>query len=359
MSTTTGGTATDAATMTAAVWEGPDTVAVRELPVPEVPAGWALVEVLYDGICGTDLAIVHGAHPRAVAGLVPGHEIVGTVVRAGDGGPAAGAVVVVEPLISCGRCRACRAGATHVCRDLELYGIDAPGGLARYVALPPSVLHDLPAGVDPRVGALVEPLAVAVHAVSTARVSPGDVVAVAGGGPIGVLTALVARQAGAARVVVSEPSAWRRGVLADLGLTAVPEGRTLAEAVGEVTDGEGADITFDAAGHPAVAPELTAATRVLGSVVVVGVHKAPAPVDLRAVCFKELSVRGVRVYTRADVVRAIELVASGELGLERLPVRVFPLTEISAAVAAAAGGDGALKVLVTPDEALAREGVSA
>lgn len=335
-------------TMTAAVWAAVDTMSVRELPAPQVPPGWALVRVLYNGICGTDLAIVHGAHPRAAAGLVPGHEIVGTVVVPGDGGPGAGATVVVEPLISCGNCRACRSGATHVCRDLQLYGIDAPGGLAQYVALPPAVLHRLPDGVDPRVGALVEPLAVAVHAVSTARVTAGDVVAVAGGGPIGVLTALVARRAGAARVIVSEPSAWRRGVLADLGLTVVPRDRTLTDVVLEHTSQEGADITFDAAGHPAVTPELTAGTRVLGSVVVVGVHKAPAPVDLQAVCFKELSVRGVRVYTRADVVRAIDLVAEGALDLERLPVQVFPLAEVSAAVTAAADGSAALKVLVAP-----------
>lgn len=339
----------DTETMTAAVWEGPDVVAVRDVPVPDVPPGWALVEVAYDGICGTDLAIVHGKHPRAEKGLVPGHEIVGTVVRAGASGPATGATVVVEPLISCGRCRACRTGATHVCRDLKLYGIDAPGGLARFVALPPEVLHELPSHVDPRVGALVEPLAVAVHAVTTAGVAAGDVVAVAGGGPIGVLTALVARHAGAAHVVVSEPSEWRRGVLADLRLTVVSADRTLTDVVLELTDGEGADVTFDAAGHPAVAPELTTATRVLGTVVVVGVHKAPAPVDLRDVCFKELVVRGVRVYTRDDVVRAIQLVADGALGLEALPTRAFHLTDVAAAVAAAADGTGALKVLVTPD----------
>jgi 2-desacetyl-2-hydroxyethyl bacteriochlorophyllide A dehydrogenase len=236
-----------------------------------------------------------------------------------------------------------------VCRDLKLYGIDAPGGLARFVALPPEVLHELPSHVDPRVGALVEPLAVAVHAVTTAGVAAGDVVAVAGGGPIGVLTALVARHAGAAHVVVSEPSEWRRGVLVELGLTVVPADRTLTDVVLELTDGEGADVTFDAAGHPAVAPELTTATRVLGTVVVVGVHKAPAPVDLRDVCFKELVVRGVRVYTRDDVVRAIQLVADGALGLEALPTRAFHLTDVAAAVAAAADGTGALKVLVTPD----------
>jgi 2-desacetyl-2-hydroxyethyl bacteriochlorophyllide A dehydrogenase len=335
-------------TMTAAVWEAPDVVTVRDVPLPDVPAGWALVEVVFNGICGTDLAIVHGKHPRAEKGLVPGHEIVGTVVRAGSSGPVEGATVVVEPLISCGRCQACRTGATHVCRDLQLYGIDAPGGLARFVALPPDVLHEMPPGVDVRVGALVEPLAVAVHAVTTAAVGQGDVVAVAGGGPIGALTALVARHAGAAHVVVSEPSEWRRGVLADLGLTVVPAGRTLTDVVLELTEGEGADVTFDAAGHPAVAPELTSATRVLGTVVVVGVHKAPAPVDLREVCFKELVVRGVRVYTRDDVVRAIELVADEALGLERLPTRAFHLSDVAAAFAAAVDGTGALKVLVTP-----------
>lgn len=337
-----------AATMSAVVWTGPDAVEVREVPLPEVPDGWVLVRVAYNGICGTDLAIVHGAHPRARHGLVPGHELSGWVERAGASGPGVGELVVARPLISCGTCRACASGSPHVCRELGLYGIDTPGAMADYVALPPEVLHPVPATVDARTAALAEPLAVAVHAVALSGLVPGDTVGVLGAGPIGILTALVARHAGAARVVLAEPSAWRRSVAADLGLDVVPEGGTLTGSVRDVTGGEGADVVFDSAGHPAVAPELTTATRVLGRIVVVGVHKQPAPIDLRDVCFKEQTLLGVRVYTTEDVDRAIELLASGALGLDRFPTRAFALTDAAAAVEAAAAGTGCLKVLTTP-----------
>ncbi|WP_166845420.1 zinc-binding dehydrogenase [Isoptericola sp. BMS4] len=333
-------------TMRAAVWDGPDTITVRDVPMPDVPDGWVLVGVEYTGICGTDLSIVHGSHPRARAGVVPGHEIVGVVADAGTTGLSPGSRVVAEPLISCGECRACRSGSPHVCRDLKLFGIDAPGSLAGHVALPATALHVLPADVPARHAALVEPLAVAVHAVSRSGMQAGDTVAVLGGGPIGVLTALVARESGAEQVVVVEPRAWRRNVIAGLGLDVVPEGVEPAEHIAALTGGEGADTTFDAAGHPAVAAQLPGVTRVLGRIVVVGVYKQPAPVDLQAVCFKEQSLVGVRVYTRDDVARAVRLVADGELGLDRLPVAVFPLDDVAAAFDSAAAGEDNLKVLV-------------
>src|SRR5450759_2237576 len=210
-------------TMVAARWTAADEVRVADVPVPEVPEGWALGKVAYNGICGTDLAILHGTHPRATARLIMVHEMSGWVERAGATGPAAGTLVVVEPLISCGECRSCKNGLTHVCRRLGLYGIDAPGGMAQYVALPPEVLHAVPDGVDPRMATLAEPLAVAVPAVDLSGMQAGDTVAVYGAGPIGILTALVARHAGAA-VVITEPSPWRREVAAQLGFTVVAQG---------------------------------------------------------------------------------------------------------------------------------------
>jgi len=334
--------------MMAAVWTATDKVQVTDVPLPLVPQGWALVRVAYNGICGTDLAILHGRHPRAQAPLIMGHEMTGWVERAGATGPAAGTLVVVEPLISCGDCKACRDGLTHVCRHLGLYGIDAPGAMAQFVALPPEVLRAVPAGVDPRTATLAEPLAVAVHAVDLSGMQPGDVVAVYGAGPIGVLTALVARHAGAASVVITEPSPWRRAVAAGLGLTVVPHDSTMAATLAPLTDGEGADTTFDTAAHPSVAAELTATTRVRGRVVVVGVYKQPTPLDLQAICFKEQTVVGVRVYTSADVTRAIELIASGALGLDTFPTKAFALTDVAAAFDAASSGQDCLKVLVTP-----------
>lgn len=334
--------------MKAAVWTATDEVAVAEVAMPHVPEGWALVRVAYNGICGTDLSILHGKHPRAQAPLVMGHELSGWVERAGASGPAEGALVIAEPLISCGECKACRDGHAHVCRRLGLYGIDTAGGMAQYVALPPEVLHEVPAGVDPRTAALAEPLAVAVHAVALSGMEQGDTVAVYGAGPIGILTALVARHEGAGHVVITEPSPWRREVAEGMGFTVVPEGSTMAEALAPLTDGEGADTTFDSAAHPSVAAELTAVTRVLGRIVVVGVYKQPTPVDLRDICFKEQSVVGVRVYTSADVTRAIELIASDALGLDGFPTKAFALEDVTAAFDAATSGQDCLKVLLTP-----------
>ena len=334
--------------MKAAVWVATDQVRVTDVHVPEVPEGWALVKIAYNGICGTDLAILHGRHPRASAPLIMGHEISGWVERAGATGPAAGTMVVVEPLISCGECKSCKNGLTHVCSNLGLYGIDAPGGMAQYVALPPEVLHAVPDGVDPRTATLAEPLAVAVHAVDRSGMQPGDVVAVYGAGPIGVLTALVARHAGAGVVVITEPSPWRREVASGLGFTVVAAGSTMADTLAPLTDGEGADTTFDSAAHPSVAAELTAVTRVRGRVVVVGVYKQPTAVDLQAVCFKEQTLIGVRVYTSADVTRAIELIATDALGLGSFPTKAFDLSKVAAAFDAATSGQDCLKVLLTP-----------
>ena len=335
-------------TMVAALWTAADDVQVTNVPLPEVPAGWALVKVAYNGICGTDLAILHGKHPRALAPLIMGHEMSGWVERAGASGPPAGTLVVVEPLISCGECRSCKNGLMHVCRHLGLYGIDAPGGMAQYVALPPEVLHAVPGHVDPRTATLAEPLAVAVHAVERSGMQPGDTVAVYGAGPIGVLIALAARHAGAGAFVITEPSTWRREVAAGLGFTVVPEGSTMAATLVPLTDGEGADTTFDSAAQPSVAAELAEVTRVRGRIVIVGVYKQPTPVDLQSICFKEQTVIGVRVYTSADVTRAIELIATDALGLDRFPTKAFDLTDVAAAFNAATSGQDCLKVLLTP-----------
>lgn len=339
---------TSRASMRAAVWTGPDTVEVTDVPMPVVPAGWALIKVAYDGICGTDLSILHGKHPRAAAPLIMGHEISGWVQQAGATGPAVGALVTVEPLISCGECKACLDGHPHVCKRLGLYGIDAPGAMAQYLALPPEVLHEVPAGVDPRTATLAEPLAVAVHAVSLSGMQRGDTVAVYGAGPIGVLVALVARHEGAGAVVITEPSPWRRQVAEKLGFTVVADGSTMAETLALLTGGEGADTTFDSAAHSSVAAELTATTRVLGRIVIVGVYKQPTAIDLQAVCFKEQSIMGVRVYTSADVTRAIELIASDALGLAHFPMKAFALADVRAAFDAATSGQNCLKVLLTP-----------
>jgi (R,R)-butanediol dehydrogenase/meso-butanediol dehydrogenase/diacetyl reductase len=330
------------------VLTAPETLEFTDVDAPDIPEGWVLLRTELTGLCGTDFSILHGTHPRAVAPLIMGHEITGVVEVTAAGGPPVGTRCIVEPLISCGKCRACRDGATHVCRDLKLYGIDTPGSLAEFIAVPASSVVPVASSVSVELAALAEPLAVAVHAVARSGLTSGQNVVIFGAGPIGILTALVARHAGVDDIVVIEPSEARRLVAESLGFATVPPTVEPVGAVLSATGGDGADVVFDTAAHPTVAALVTKVVRVQGTVVVVGVHKQPVPVDLQALTFMETSFVGVRVYTRADVERAVELIEAGALGLERFPTQVFPLEEAAEAFQTALASTGVLKVFVGP-----------
>lgn len=335
--------------MTAAVWTGPDRIEIHQVPVPELPAGSALVRIEYTGLCGTDFSILQGTHPRAQTPLIMGHEITGVVEVPAAGGPPAGTRVTVEPLITCGQCRPCLEGTPHVCRNLGLYGIDAPGSLAEFVALPAGALIPVAQHVPAREAALAEPLAVAVHAVDRSGLQGGEHVLVFGAGPIGILTALVARYSGAASVLIAEPNKGRAAAARALGFETVTADADPVQTVIANTGGNGADIVFDTAGQPAVAAMLPAASRARGTIVLVGVYKKPAEVDLQAVTFSELTVIGVRVYTRIDVERAVGLLEDDALGLSRLAVQVFALADTALAFDLAMSPGPVLKVLISPE----------
>lgn len=335
-------------TMRAAVWAGPDTIECRQIPVPAVPEGWSLIRSELTGLCGTDFSILHGTHPRAQAPVVMGHEITGVVEIAAADGPPVGTRVTVEPLISCGQCYPCTHGERHVCRRLKLYGIDVAGSLAEYVALPTESLIPIDPSVPVEEAALAEPLAVAVHAVARSGLAGGERVMVFGAGPIGILTALVARDAGAGSVLISEPSEARRQVAEDLGFQTVPQGADPIDEILTISGGDGADIVFDSAAHPTVAAQLPRAVRVRGTVVLVGVYKKPVEVDLQALTFAENIVVGVRVYTRAAFARAVQLIEGRTLSLHRIPVQVFALEDTAAAFETAMISGAVLKVLVSP-----------
>jgi threonine dehydrogenase-like Zn-dependent dehydrogenase len=306
--------------MRALVWEGGTQVMVAERPRPAAGDGTVLVDVAYCGLCGTDLHICAGEHPRARPGIVLGHEISGRL-HAAAGGLAAGAKVVVDPLVSCGTCRPCRGGRPHTCANLRLLGIDLPGGAAEQVAVPADRVIPVSDAADLRLLAFAEPLAVAVRAVRRSGLVLGQEVAVAGAGPIGLAVAACARLAGAGRVLVAEPVPGRRRLAADLGFETT-----------EALAGGAAEVVFDAAAHPAVAAGLAGAVAVGGRVVLVGVYGAPAPLDLQALTFKEVTVIGTRVYSRDDLRVATAMVADGRFDPSPLITRSVPLTGAAAAV---------------------------
>lgn len=333
--------------MLAARYLAPGQIKAQRVDVPRLLAGEALIRVEACGFCGSDLNIVAGTHPRARAPLTIGHELCGRVVEMADDSPAfaVGDFVTSYPLISCGQCYACTHGNPHVCRQLQLFGFDVDGGMAEFVKLPVSSLLRLPESMSAKLGALIEPLAVAVHGVERAHLEEVRVAAVLGAGPIGLLTALVAQHYGIPTVVISDVVPSRLELARRLGLEAVAAGTAMRDCIMELSGLNGADVVYECAGHPSSAQEMTALVRSRGTVVNLGVFKAPVPVDMQAINFKEIEVIGSRVYERKDFQTAIDL--AERLPLELIVSRQFPLAEVSEAFEFFRSGQ-ACKVLMLP-----------
>jgi 2-desacetyl-2-hydroxyethyl bacteriochlorophyllide A dehydrogenase len=302
--------------MKSIVYTKPHEVAVEDKPMPEIAAGEVLVKVAYVGVCGTDMFIYQGVHPRAKAPLIMGHEFSGTIVKGHPTLPE-GTPVTVYPLLSCGHCGPCLSGAAHVCNTLRLIGIDRDGAMAEYVKVPADKILPIPRDLPLKLGAFIEPLAVGVHAVRRSGYKPGDKAVVYGAGPIGLCVAACLRYFGASEVIVVETNPHRLGVAAKLGCTTVDGANEDVPArVREFTGGAAADFAFDCAAHPSVQATLLDVIRVHGTAVVVGSYKKPPEVDLLKVEFKELTIIGIRVYERRDFEIAIDMLQSGRIDFD-------------------------------------------
>jgi (R,R)-butanediol dehydrogenase / meso-butanediol dehydrogenase / diacetyl reductase len=333
-----------------AVAEDRRLVMVDHEPAPPGP-GQALLEVAFCGICGSDL------HFRDVpalfpAGTIPGHELSGRVAALGPDVAdwQLGDRVCVLPFAQCGECERCRAGEEQVCARAIPEGVGLgtgrAGGYAEQVLVDARMLFALPAAVDDRAGALVEPLAVAVRAVTLAAPAPGDPLLVVGGGAIGLLTALVLAARGHEQVTLVSRNAERAKLAASLGLAAV----SLADAEGDLA-GRYACV-FECAGSPSAASLAVAACRPLGTVMLVGIAMAPLELAAAPIVLAELTIRGVLAYRRAEFAAAIELLASGAIGVEALVTATIALEGSEAAFQAlAAPGSPHLKILLDPARA--------
>lgn len=322
----------------------------RRIYEPTDPGpGEVSIAVAFTGVCGTDLKIAHGAMDGRVTSPWPiGHEMSGTVEAIGVDvtGWRPGDKVTVMPLDWCGHCPACRRGHSHVCQNLDFVGIDSPGSLQQRWNVQARLLVRIPDQVSLERAALAEPTAVAVHDVRRGAVGGSDQVVVIGGGPIGLLIALVASHVGA-DVLVSEISPFRRRLAAELGLrTLDPAINDLAATVADWSQGKGADVAFEVSGSVAGVQALTDVLAVRGRGVVVAIHTQPVPVDLMAAFWKELDIHGARVYQRRDFEEAVALLADGVIPAESLITDIVPLAEAERAIERLASGEDIVKLLV-------------
>ena len=293
-------------------------VVSEEKAAPELAAGEVLIKVAYAGICGSDMFIYQGTHPRAKAPLVMGHEFSG-VIEAGHPTLAKGTPVTVYPLLSCGHCEPCQSGHPHVCNTLKLIGIDCDGGMAEYVKVPADKVVEIPPGLSLKLGAFIEPVAVGVHAVRRSGYKPGDTAVVFGAGPIGLCVASCLRYFGATKVILIEANPYRLDIARQLGFTVIDAAHDdIPAQVKAHTGGLNADYAFDCAAHPSVQTHLMDIIKVRGTAVIVGSYKKPPEVDLLKVEFKELTVIGIRVYERRDFEIAAQILGSGRIDFDRM-----------------------------------------
>ena len=328
---------------------GAKDVVVGEKVAPEVGPGEVLIKVAYAGVCGSDMIIYQGVHPRAKAPLVMGHEFSGTIVK-GHSTLAAGTPVTVYPLLSCGHCDPCKNGYAHVCNTLKLIGIDCYGGMADYVKVPEDKVLPIPEGFSLKLGAFIEPVAVGVHAVARSRYRPGDTAVVYGAGPIGLCVAGCLSYFGANRVIVIEANPHRLEVARQMGFTVIDAVKDdLRAKVLDYTQGRNADLAFDCAAHPSVHTSILDILRVQGTGVVVGSYKKPAEVDLLKIEFKELTLVGTRVYERRDFAAAIAILQSGRIDFNQILTVAAPEEAPEQFGQLLAGGSDTIKLLFKLD----------
>jgi 2-desacetyl-2-hydroxyethyl bacteriochlorophyllide A dehydrogenase len=335
--------------MQALVWHGPHDLRLEDVREPGCGEGEAIVEVRYAGICGSDLTIYNGKHTRAKPPTILGHEFAGVVVeRRGSSYPEiqVGTRVAINPAYACGQCELCQAGHGHICQRKGLYGVDSDGAFARYVKVALQAPHPLPAEASFEEGALLEPLAVAVRAVHLGGVAFGESVLVLGGGPIGLLSAQVARVAGARQVLLVEPQAFRKNLAESMGFPVLTPEEATREHVLTLTGGKGIHVVVDAAGVPSAARLSTQLVKRRGRIVVVAVYKEPVPVDLITLGYGEMQILGSCIYTPEDYRRSVGLLEEKRVTLTPLVTHRLPLAEGISAIEQLTKGMSAQKVLL-------------
>jgi len=316
--------------MKAAVYEGNHTFSIVEKEVDAPLAGEVSIKVAYCGICGTDVHIYHGMMDKRVAiPLSIGHEMSGTIDAIGEGvtGFAIDEKVVVRPLDNRGE-KPSDKGYSHICEDLKFIGIDSPGAMQQFWNVPAFTLHKLSAETDLKLAALVEPLAVACHDVRLSDLQSNETAVVLGGGPIGLLVAMVAKNIGAS-VIVSEVNPVRIKLATELGFTVVNPAETdLVNFVKEQTDGRLAEVVFEVAGVQPTIDIMTEIAGIRGRIVMVAIHGEAKKVNLFRFFWKELKFIGARVYEKEDYETAIQLITKNELPFEKMITAVEPIDNI-------------------------------
>jgi (R,R)-butanediol dehydrogenase/meso-butanediol dehydrogenase/diacetyl reductase len=319
--------------MKALRWYGRKDVRYEDIPEPSPGPGQVKVKISLAGICGTDLKEYEAGPGMIAVDKVPltlGHEFAGRVAEVGKGvtGFKAGERVTGVGYWYCGECYYCKRAMYNICLNAGFTGLTVDGCMAEYVVVPSYAVYKLPDSVSDELGALVEPLAVTIHAVRQGNVRPGDTVAIVGAGTIGLCVLLAARAAGASEVYVVDKIKGRGEMASAMGATAfinLTDGDPVRQ-VRNLTSGLGVDISFECVGHPDTPQLALDLARKGGTTVIMGVFDQPSSVHFHGVMFNQKTIVGSPIYV--DEARAaIALLADKRIDPRRLITSKVPLKD--------------------------------
>lgn len=321
--------------MKAAVLTKAHQVEYREVAVPQPAAGQVQIKVCYVGICGSEVHAYRGLHKRRVPPVIMGHEISGVISALGEGVErfTVGDRVTVVPMYGCGTCPACFRGETSLCSNKTILGSQKwQGGYAEYVTAPEKLVYQLPKQVSFQEGALVEPLAVGLHAVRTAEISAGDKVAVLGAGTIGLCTAIMAARAGAVPLICTDVQTFNLKKSLRMGAThaihsADPE---VVQKVLDITGG-GCDCVFVAAPNHQLINQALSMTKKQGQIICVAMLDGETSVNVELNRVKETILTGTSMYYEEDFARVLEMLRYGRLEVSGLVTHEMPLSDAGTA----------------------------
>lgn len=309
----------------------PKNIIFREIAVPEPGPDQVLVKIKKIGICGSDIHVYHGTHPYTSYPVTQGHEVSGEIVKLGEyvKDLSVGQRITIEPQVFCGRCYPCLHGKYNLCEHLKVMGFQTTGTASEYFAVDASKVTPLPEGMSFSEGAMMEPLAVTVHAAKRFPDLKGAKTVVLGCGPIGILLAQSLKALGADKVLVTDISDTRlelaKSVGADYAVNTLH--KDFGEAMLEAYGPDKADVIFECAGSDITMEQAIQNARKGSMIVLVAVFGKRASVDLAKLNDSELDLNTSMMYRHEDFVDAIRLVNEGKILLKPLETAHFAFAD--------------------------------
>ena len=334
--------------MKAIVIPQPNEIEIREVPMPQVKAGEALLKVEYVGICGADVASFTGNQPFTSYPRIPGHEFSASIVEIpeNDKGLKVGDIVTCNPYFNCGKCYSCQRGFVNCCTDNQTMGVQRDGAFCEYIAMPVERIYP-GMGLSAQELALIEPFSISQHAISRAEIKSTDDVLIIGAGPIGLFALLAARQK-CKRVVVADILDNRLSLAKEYGADAVvnTKSQSLEDFTKEFTNGNGFDVCIEACGAPETFLGCIDNAAFAANIILIGNGKRETTFNHSILLKKELNVHGSRNAMKSDFIDNIRLVADGKADVMKMVSGIYDMDKAIDAFRALANNDGTLAKLL-------------